>query len=135
MGGMIPAIERGFPQAEIANASYAYQHSIEQGRTVIVGVNKFGGVNKCAGEQVQPVEILHIGQAAEQQQIQRLAELRRTRDSARAARALAALKAAAEGSANTMPYILEAVRAYATVGEICAVFRDVFGEHTEASIV
>jgi methylmalonyl-CoA mutase N-terminal domain/subunit len=129
MGGMIPAIERGFPQSEIANASYAYQRSIERGETVIVGVNKF------SGEQAQPVEVLHIGPAAEEQQIERLAGLRRTRNSGHVARALSELRRAAQGSENTMPRILEAVRAYATVGEICGVFREVFGAHNETGTI
>ena len=129
MGGMIPAIERGFPQSEIANASYAYQRSIEQGETVIVGVNKF------SGEQAPPVELLHIGPAAEQQQIERLAGLRRSRDAGCVAQALTQLQSAAEGSENTMPHILDAVRAYATVGEICGVFQEVFGAHNETAVL
>jgi methylmalonyl-CoA mutase, N-terminal domain len=129
MGGMIPAIERGFPQAEIANASYDYQRSIEQGQTVIAGVNKF------AGEQTPPIEILRIGEAAGKRQAEGLADLRRTRDNRRVEAALGRLRGAAEGSENTMPYILDAVRAYATVGEICAVFREVFGVHTETTVL
>ena len=129
MGGMIEAIERGFPQSEIAGASYAYQRSIEQGDTVVVGVNKF------AGEQTPPIELLQIGDEAEQRQVERLAELRRTRDSARVETSLEALRRAAQGAVNTMPYILEAVRAYATVGEICGVFREVFGSYDEMSIL
>ncbi len=129
MGGMIEAIERGFPQSEIAGASYAYQRSIEQGDTVVVGVNKF------AGEQTPPIELLQIGNEAEQRQVERLAELRRTRDSASVETSLEALRRAAQGAVNTMPYILEAVRAYATVGEICGVFREVFGSYDEMSIL
>ncbi len=129
MGGMIPAIERGYPQSEIANASYACQRSIEQGESIIVGVNKF------AGAQTQPIETLHIGQAAEQQQIQRLIDVRRTRDSAQVSQALNALRRTAEGSANTMPSILDAVRVNATVGEICAVVKDVFGGYNETSVL
>jgi methylmalonyl-CoA mutase, N-terminal domain len=129
MGGMIPAIERGFPQAEIANASYAYQQSIELGKTVIVGVNKF------AGEQTRAVETLRIGQAAEKQQVERLAELRRGRSAAKVDKALGELRRGAEGSPNTMPAILDAVRAYATVGEICSTLRDVFGSHNETAML
>jgi methylmalonyl-CoA mutase, N-terminal domain len=129
MGGMIPAIERGFPQFEIANASYAYQRSIEQGQTVIVGVNKF------VGEQAPPVEILRIGNDAEQRQIEGLTELRRSRNAGRVAQALSELRRAAQGSENTMPGILEAVRAYATVGEICGVFREVFGTYNETGTI
>ncbi len=129
MGGMIPAIERGFPQAEIANASYAYQRAIELAQTVIVGVNKF------AGEATQPLEILHIGQAAEHQQVKQLCDIRRRRSAGRVEEALSELRRAAEGSANTMPSILNAVRAYATVGEICGVLRGVFGSHQEIAVL
>ena len=129
MGGMIAAIERGFPQAEIANASYEYQRSVEQGQTVIVGVNKF------AGEQTQPIEILQIGESVGRQQCERLAALRRRRDSVRVAETLDDLRRAAAGSENTMPYILAAVRAYATVGEICAIFKEAFGAYSEISIL
>src|SRR5579872_3334129 len=129
MGGMIPAIERGFPQSEIAKASYEYQHSIETGRRIIVGVNGFTGQNE------QPIEILEIDESAEKRQIEKLAAHRRRRDPQRVNSALDALKKAAEGTDNTMPYILDAVRAYATVGEICDTFRSVFGTYTETSVL
>ncbi len=129
MGGMITAIERGFPQTEIANASYQYQHSVERGDSVIVGVNKF------TEEQDQPIELLQIDASVEKKQIERLCELRRTRSPSEVDQALTALKNAAEGTANTMPYILDAVRAYATVGEMCSALGDVFGSYTETSVV
>jgi methylmalonyl-CoA mutase, N-terminal domain len=129
MGGMITAIERGFPQTEIANASYQYQHSVERGDSVIVGVNKF------TEEQDQPIELLHIDPLVEKKQIERLCELKRSRSQSEVDGTLAALKRAAEGTANTMPYILDAVRAYATVGEMCAALRDVFGSYTETNVV
>ncbi len=129
MGGMITAIERGFPQTEIANASYQYQHSVERGDSVIVGVNKF------TEEQDQPIELLHIDPSVEKKQIERLCELKRARSQSQVDGTLAALKRAAEGTANTMPYILDAVRAYATVGEMCAALRDVFGSYTETNVV
>jgi methylmalonyl-CoA mutase N-terminal domain/subunit len=129
MGGMIPAIERGFPQSEIANASYEYQHSIETGDRLVVGVNAFTDTND------ERIELLQIDETAEREQVRKLADLRASRDNARAGAALDALKRAAEGTANTMPYILDAVRAYATVGEICDVFRETFGTYQETSVL
>ncbi len=129
MGGMIPAIERGFPQAEIAQASYDYQRAVERGEEVIVGVNRF------TEEDEQPPELLQIDETAERRQIERVAEVKKRRSQAAVDRALAELRRAAEGTENTMPHILEAVRAYATVGEICDALKDVFGGYTETSIL
>ncbi len=129
MGGMIAAIERGFPQTEIANASYQYQRSAERAESVIVGVNKF------TEERDQPIELLRIDPSVEKKQIERLCELKRRRSQVAVDSTLAALKAAAAGTGNTMPYILDAVRAYATVGEMCSALREVFGSYTETSVV
>ena len=129
MGGMIPAIERGYPQAEIANASYEYQHSIEREERVIAGVNRF------TESQEPPIDLLQVDETAERRQIERLAEVKRTRSVIEVEKTLSALRRAAEGTENTMPYILDAVRAYATVGEICAALSDVFGVYTETSVV
>jgi len=129
MGGMIDAIERGFPQAEIARASYEYQTAIEQDKEIIVGVNRF------VEKDERPPELLQIGASAEQHQLARLADLKRRRDASAVAGALAALREAAAGAANTMPHILAAVRAYATVGEICGTMKEVFGSYTEANIL
>src|SRR5262249_7607371 len=129
MGGMIPAIERGFPQTEIANASYEFQHEVETGDQKIVGVNAF------TEQDEQPLDLLQIDQTAQQHQIDKLSKLKARRDSGKVAQSLDALKKAAQGSENTMPHILNAVRAYATVGEICDAFRDVFGTYTETSVV
>jgi methylmalonyl-CoA mutase N-terminal domain/subunit len=129
MGGMIPAIERGFPQSEIAHASYEYQREIERGEQVIVGVNKF---TDDAG---QPLDVLQIDETAEQKQIQRLDTVKRQRSAHEVERTLESLRGAAEGSQNTMPYILDAVRAYATVGEICGALKDVFGSYTETNVL
>src|SRR5580693_175330 len=122
MGGMIPAIEAGFPQQEIASASYRYQREVEAGERIIVGVNRF----QAEG---QPIELLQIDQTAEEHQVKKLAALRTRRDNGRVRRSLDALRRAAEGTENskpentkpenTMPYILDAVKAYATLGEIC----------------
>ena len=129
MGGMIPAIERGFPQSEIARASYEYQHSVEHGESVIVGVNKF------TDSEGQPIEVLQIDESAEKRQVARLRELRAQRNQAEVQRTLDALRRGAESDANTMPLILDAVKSYATVGEICAALKDVFGSYTEKSVL
>jgi methylmalonyl-CoA mutase N-terminal domain/subunit len=128
-GGMIPAIERGYPQSEIADASYRYQRSIESNERTIVGVN---GFVETADEQI---ELLQIDETAQQRQCDKLAVLRNRRDNDRVGRALDALRKAASGTGNTMPHILEAVRAYATVGEICDALRDVFGTYEESSVL
>jgi methylmalonyl-CoA mutase N-terminal domain/subunit len=129
LGGMIPAIERGFPQTEIANASFEYQHSIETGEHKIVGVNAFASQNE------EPIEVLEIDESAQNHQLDKLARLKSRRDTAAVERALAALRTAAGARDNTMPFILDAVRAYATTGEICDVFRSVFGSYTETSVL
>jgi methylmalonyl-CoA mutase, N-terminal domain len=126
MGGMIPAIEAGFPQTEIAAASYCYQREIEAGERVIVGVNKFQSDD-------QPIELLQIDETAGKHQEEKLANLRRRRNNVEVARTLDALKRAAEGTDNTMPFLLDAVRAYATLGEICDAFREVFGTYQEVT--
>jgi methylmalonyl-CoA mutase N-terminal domain/subunit len=129
IGGMIPAIEQGFPQREIAQASYEYQRSIEAGERIIVGVNGF------QSEREEPIELLEIDESAARRQEERLAALRKKREAVRVRSSLDALKRAAGGTDNTMPYLLDAVRAYATLGEICDAFRDVFGTYTETSVL
>jgi methylmalonyl-CoA mutase N-terminal domain/subunit len=129
MGGMITAIEKNFPQREIANASYEYQQSAERRDKMIVGVNAF----ESDGE--DSVEILQIDQRAQAHQAKKLAALRARRDNDRVGASLDALKRAAEGTENTMPFILDAVRAYATLGEICEALREVFGSYQETSLV
>jgi methylmalonyl-CoA mutase N-terminal domain/subunit len=129
MGGMIPAIERGFPQTEIADASYQYQHTIETGEQKIVGVNAFVEKNE------DPIELLHIDESAQALQLQKLTKLKSERSNDRVRKALEDLKRAADGRENTMPFILEAVRAYGTVGEICDAFRESFGTYTETSVL
>ena len=129
MGGMIPAIERNFPQGEIADASFAYQQEVERGEQVIVGVNRF----QSAVE--EPIELLQIDSSAEETQREKLAQLRASRDAERVRETLARLRQAADGEENTMPFILDAVRAYATVGEICDTFRGAFGTYQETSVL
>ena len=137
MGGMVKAIEHGFPQKEIAEASYAYQRAVEKKEKIIVGVNDYV-IDET------PQEILYIGDEARDQQTAKLKHLRARRSQEAVDRALEALRGAAVeepatkpgqlSSANTMPFILDCVRAYATVGEICAALRDVMGTYTEVSI-
>jgi methylmalonyl-CoA mutase N-terminal domain/subunit len=129
MGGMIPAIERGFPQTEIANASYEFQHSVEMGESIIVGVNKFTEKDE------KPIELLQIDETAERRQVEKLREVKSRRSAAAVEKALANLKKAAEGTENTMPFILDAVRAYATVGEIAGAMGEIFGSYTETSVL
>jgi methylmalonyl-CoA mutase, N-terminal domain len=126
LGGMIPAIEAGFPQSEIAAASYRYQREVERGDRVIVGANRFQSDD-------QQIEILQIDQEAQCKQAQKLAKLRERRDHSAVRRTLDGLRRAAEGSENTMPYIIDAVRSYATLGEICDGLREVFGTYTETA--
>jgi methylmalonyl-CoA mutase N-terminal domain/subunit len=129
MGGMIAAIEQNFPQREIANASYEYQKAVEQGDKKIVGVNAFQSDHEDA------IEILQIDRRAQAQQAGKLAALRAARDNGCVRVSLDALRRAAEGTANTMPFILDAVRHYATLGEICDALREVFGSYQETSLV
>ncbi|MBV8903461.1 MAG: methylmalonyl-CoA mutase family protein [Acidobacteriia bacterium] len=124
MGGMIAAIEAGFPQREIAAASYQYQREVEAGERVIVGVNRFQAND-------EPIELLDIDEAAGRQQWKKLAGLRKRRDNAQVRKSLDALRRAAETTENTMPFLLDAVRAYATLGEICDTLRSVFGSYQE----
>jgi methylmalonyl-CoA mutase N-terminal domain/subunit len=129
MGGMIPAIEQSFPQREIANASYEYQKAFERGEKVGVGVNAF------QSDHEEAIEILQIDQGAQDHQAGKLAALRNKRDNGKVRACLDALKRTAEGTENSMPRILDAVRAYATLGEICDALREVFGSYQETSLV
>ena len=125
MGGMVAAVEQGYPQREIAEASYRFQQAVEKKEKLIVGVNAFVDENET------PFPILYIDEAASAAQVTRLNAVRAKRDGARVARSLEALKDAARGATNTMPPLLECVRAYATVGEMCNALREVWGEYEE----
>lgn len=129
MGGMVSAIERGFPQKEIADASYEYARACEKKDKIIVGVNEF-----YTGES-NPTDILYIDENVEREQVARVQELRKTRDQDRVSRALDKVRETARGTGNMVYPILEAVRAYATLGEICNAMRDIFGEYIEPEIV
>jgi len=125
MGGMVAAIENGYPQREIAESSYRFQQAFEKKEKQMVGVNVF------AESDEKPFPILYIDDTAHDTQLARLAELRKTRDNAAVARTLSALQVAARGTVNTMYPLLDCVRAYATVGEMCDALRQVWGEYEE----
>ncbi len=121
LGGVIPAIRKGFFQQEIANSAYRYQREIEDKGRIIVGVNDF------VVDEQPVVEPLKVSEASYRAQLERLRRIRKTRDEKKYARALDRLRKACEGEDNTMPLILDAIRARATLGEICNVMREVFG--------
>ena len=125
LGGMVEAIEQGYPQREIAESAYRFQKQVELGERDIVGVNVYGD-NEELG-----VETLYINEDVSERQIAKLNDLRRTRDMNRVARSLAVVREVALGKTNLMPSLLEAVRAYATLGEICDALRDVWGEYED----
>ncbi|HJP95672.1 MAG TPA: methylmalonyl-CoA mutase family protein [Pyrinomonadaceae bacterium] len=126
MGGMVAAIEKGFPQREIQDSAYHYQKAVERGDQVIVGVNKY-----AMSEEPAEVPILVIDESVRNHQVERLEQTRAQRDSGAVANALAKLKTVAHKNENTMPATIDAVRAYATLGEICAALRDVYGVYEE----
>jgi methylmalonyl-CoA mutase, N-terminal domain len=125
MGGMIQAIDLGVPQREIQEASYQFSKSMERGETIVVGVNKF------VEERQTPYKPLVIDDGEGRRQCARLAKLRANRDNELVQKNLSALKQAAEGTENLMPVIIECVRSYATLGEMCDALRSVFGEYHE----
>jgi methylmalonyl-CoA mutase N-terminal domain/subunit len=129
MGGMVDAIERGFPQQEIAESSYRFQQAFERKEKIMVGVNAF------VQEDDPPIEILYIDESASDTQLAKLAALKKQRNHDAVTRALDALREAAGTTQNLMPRILDAVRAYATVGEMCDALRDVWGEYEEVPII
>ncbi|MDP2675575.1 MAG: methylmalonyl-CoA mutase family protein, partial [Dehalococcoidia bacterium] len=129
LGGVIPAIESGFLQREIAEASYRYQREIDTRERVIVGVNEY------VLDEPLEIPILEMDPQGEERQVEQLRRLRRERDNREATRCLKALETACRGQDNVMPYLLDAVNAYCTLGETCDVMRGVFGEYREDSVV
>ncbi len=129
MGGAVAAIEQGFVQREIGASAYRYQQEIEKGERVVVGLNRF----QVKGEEKIP--LLKVAPEMEERQRARLKELREARDNAAVTRTLAQLKGAAQGADNLMPPILDAVKALATLGEICNTLREVFGEYEAPALV
>jgi methylmalonyl-CoA mutase N-terminal domain/subunit len=129
LGGMVTAIEQGFPQKEIAESAYRFQQALERREKIIVGVNDF------VQEDEPPIEILYIDETAADAQLAKLERLKTTRDADRVGRALDRLRAAARTSENLMSPILDAVRAYATLGEMCDALREVWGEYEEVPVI
>jgi methylmalonyl-CoA mutase N-terminal domain/subunit len=127
-GGVVPAIEQGFFQREIAEASYRFEQALNDKQRIIVGVNGY------VQEGDDDIEVLRITQEMEEEQKLRLAEVKRTRDGAEVARALRELEAAARAKRNLVDPLLAAVRAYATEGEMIETMRQVFGGYRETAI-
>jgi methylmalonyl-CoA mutase N-terminal domain/subunit len=128
MGGALKAIEKGYIQREIATSAYNYQREVDSGEQVVVGVNKF------TVEEEQAPKVLEIGEEVEQRQIERLKRLKQERDNQKVSEVLDRVRNVAKSDENVMPVLIEAVKAYATVGEISNALRDVFGEYREPNI-
>ncbi len=128
LGGVIPAIEKGFLQREIAEASYRYQQEIDSRERIIVGLNDY------VIDEPLTIPILQMDEEGEKTHLERLNRVRRERIARDVAKRLGEIKRAAQGSENLMPHILEAVRSYATLGEICGVLREVFGEYRPTEV-
>jgi methylmalonyl-CoA mutase N-terminal domain/subunit len=126
MGGMVEAIEKGFPQRELQDSAYQYQKAVERGEQVIVGVNKY-----AMEDEQSEVATLVIDESVREHQVNRLQQTRNRRDNGAVRNALDKLRRAAHNNENTMPATIEAVRAYATLGEICSALRDVYGIYEE----
>ena len=129
LGGMVGAIEKGFPQREIQNAAYRYQLDVQKGEQIVVGVNKFTIENE------QKPELLRVDEALGAERRKQIAAVRAGRDNGAVRMNLEALRSAAHGSGNLMPLILTCVKAHATVGEICDAMRAVFGEYQERLVL
>jgi methylmalonyl-CoA mutase N-terminal domain/subunit len=129
MGGMVGAVEKGFPQREVQDSAYQYQRALERGDQIIVGVNKYQMKNEA-----QEVPVLVITEGVRERQIERLEQTRAHRDNGAVSKALDKLRLAAQRGDNTMPATIDAVRAYGTVGEICSALRDVYGLYEEPAI-
>jgi methylmalonyl-CoA mutase N-terminal domain/subunit len=125
LGGVLPAIDKGFFQSEISDAAYRYQREIDE------GVRKIVGVNAYAENQPLTIPLLEMDPQGHERQVSRLAEIRRTRDNGRVGQTLDRLRIACQGTENTMPFIMDAVHAYATLGEIVGVMKEVFGTYEE----
>ncbi len=124
MGGMVAAIERGYPQSEVAQAAYTYQKQVDSGERVVVGVNKYATEHA-------PITIWRMKREIEERQIRRLREVKESRNNARVRELLDQVRKASLDGENLMPYLIQAVREYATIQEICDVWRDVFGRYTD----
>jgi methylmalonyl-CoA mutase N-terminal domain/subunit len=122
---MLAAIERGFPQLEIANSAYKFQQQLDGGEKVMVGVNKYRSSEETL------IETLKVDEGVEAEQVERSKEIRRVRDNRKVKQELTNLRAACQSNRNVMPYVIQAVGEYATEQEICDVYREVFGEYRD----
>jgi methylmalonyl-CoA mutase N-terminal domain/subunit len=129
MGGMVKATERGYPQREIIDASQRYQREVERGDRVIVGINQY------VERETQEIPTLKIGPEVEKEQVARLSDLRKSRDPFRMAGAVEELQEAASCGENVMPYLIEAVKAKATVGEISTALQEIYGAYREPVVL
>jgi len=125
-GGMVEAVEAGFPQREIQESAYQYQKAVERNEQTIVGVNKYQ-----MDDEFSKIEILQIDENVREHQLERLSQTKSKRDNGAVANTLDKLKRAAQANENTMPATIEAVKAYATVEEISVALRDVYGVYEE----
>ena len=124
-GGMVEAVERGYPQREIAASAYRLQRQVESGEKTVVGVNKYE-------QDEQPdIPTLRVDESIQKEQIESLAKVKAERDDTAVSEALAAIADACRGDRNVMPSIIDAAKAYCTEQEICDVFRDVYGQHQD----
>jgi methylmalonyl-CoA mutase N-terminal domain/subunit len=128
MGGMVAAIEKGYPQKQIADAAYRFQQQVDTKKRTSVGVNKY--VTDHA-----PVDILKIDPEVERKQTARLQAVKQERNNEKVEKRLEELRRAAGGQENLMPYIIECVREYSTLQEVCDVFRDVFGTYRDPAML
>jgi len=128
MGGAVAAIENGYMSRQIEENAYRHQREIEMGEKIIVALNRF------ITDEEQPIRIQPVDPEVERQQVERLRRLRNERDNRHVKEVLSDVKEKAQGDANLMPALIEAVEAYATIGEICDTLRDVFGEFKESQI-
>ena len=129
LGGMIAAIENGYVQSEIQNAAYQFEKELESGKRIVVGINKFQ-----SKEDSKP-DLLKINMKVQEDQIEFLNKIKAKRNASEVSASLDELKKAAGGNDNLMPFILDAVKAYATVGEICDAMREIFGEYKETVVI
>jgi methylmalonyl-CoA mutase N-terminal domain/subunit len=129
LGGMVKAIEKGYVQKEIQDSAYHYQKDVESQERIVVGVNKF------TIKEEAPKNLLKVSQAVQDAQVKRLREMKGKRDNEAVKKSLEDIRKAAQGKDNLMPFILNAVRQYGTLGEICGVLREVFGEYQESVVL
>jgi methylmalonyl-CoA mutase N-terminal domain/subunit len=128
LGGMLSAIEKNYPQQEIADAAYHFQNQVDEKKRIVVGVNRY------ATEETLPVELLELDEELERLQIEKTNRIKEKRNNGRVRECLSRLEDACSGERNVMEPIIDAVREYATLQEVCDVFRKVFGQYRDPGI-